>query len=90
MFLYVLFAGLLRLNKTVPWAKVPHLASHLLSRIVRRLSDDWQALRQSRHSAPPPDSRLPHPSILWGDFVTRRGRPPRIRKKVLAENERDC
>jgi hypothetical protein len=28
----------------VPWAKVPHLASHLLGRIVRRLSDDWQAL----------------------------------------------
>ena len=28
----------------VPWAKVPHLASHLLGRIARRLSDDWQAL----------------------------------------------
>jgi len=28
----------------VPWAKVPHLASHLLSRIARRLSQDWQAL----------------------------------------------
>lgn len=28
----------------VPWAKVPHLASHLLGRIARRLSQDWQAL----------------------------------------------
>jgi hypothetical protein len=28
----------------VPWAKVPHLASHVLSRVARRLSDDWQAL----------------------------------------------
>jgi hypothetical protein len=28
----------------VPWAKVPGLASHLLSRIARRLSHDWQAL----------------------------------------------
>ena len=27
-----------------PWAKVPHLASHLLSRIARRISEDWQAL----------------------------------------------
>ena len=28
----------------VPWAQIPHLASHLLSRITRRLSADWQAL----------------------------------------------
>jgi hypothetical protein len=28
----------------VPWAKVPQLASHLLGRVVRRLSEDWQAL----------------------------------------------
>ena len=28
----------------VPWVNVPHLASHLLSRIARRISDDWQAL----------------------------------------------
>ena len=28
----------------LPWVKVPLLASHLLSRIARRLSDDWQAL----------------------------------------------
>jgi len=26
-----------------PWVKVPHLASHLLGRICRRLSSDWQA-----------------------------------------------
>jgi len=26
--------------------KVPYLASHLLGRIVRRISDDWQALYQ--------------------------------------------
>lgn len=25
-----------------PWVKVPHLASHLLSRMARRLSKDWQ------------------------------------------------
>jgi hypothetical protein len=30
----------------LPWVSVPHLASHLLSRIARRLSDDWQALYQ--------------------------------------------
>lgn len=28
----------------VPWAKVPHLASHLLGRIARRISADWQEL----------------------------------------------
>jgi len=28
----------------VPWAKVPGLASHLLSRIARRITQDWQAL----------------------------------------------
>lgn len=27
-----------------PWVKVPHLASHLLGRIARRISDDWQVL----------------------------------------------
>jgi hypothetical protein len=26
----------------VPWVRVPHLASHVLGRIVRRLSEDWQ------------------------------------------------
>lgn len=28
----------------VPWVKVPHLASHLLGRVARQLSQDWQAL----------------------------------------------
>jgi hypothetical protein len=27
-----------------PWVKVPHLASHLLGRIARRISADWQDL----------------------------------------------
>ena len=27
-----------------PWIKVPHLASHLLGGILRRISDDWQSL----------------------------------------------
>jgi hypothetical protein len=26
----------------LPWVKVPHLASHLLGRIARRLCEDWQ------------------------------------------------
>jgi hypothetical protein len=26
----------------VPWARVPHLASHVLGRIARRISDDWE------------------------------------------------
>jgi hypothetical protein len=30
----------------LPWVKVPHLASHLLGRIARRISADWQALYQ--------------------------------------------
>jgi hypothetical protein len=28
----------------LPWVQVPHLASYILGRIVRRLSEDWQAL----------------------------------------------
>lgn len=28
----------------VPWVKVPHLASHLLGKMSRRLSEDWQKL----------------------------------------------
>jgi hypothetical protein len=28
----------------LPWARVPHLASHLLGRVARRISDDWQEL----------------------------------------------
>ncbi len=27
----------------LPWVKVPHLASHILSKILRRLSLDWEA-----------------------------------------------
>lgn len=30
----------------LPWVEVPHLASHLLSRIARRLSQDWERLYQ--------------------------------------------
>ena len=39
-----------------PWVKVPHLASHLLGRVARRLSDDWQALYH-------------HPIVLLESFV---------------------
>jgi hypothetical protein len=28
----------------LPWARVPHLASHLLGRVARRISSDWQQL----------------------------------------------
>lgn len=28
----------------LPWVHVPHLASHLLGRVARRLSDDWQSV----------------------------------------------
>ena len=28
----------------LPWVQVPHLASHILGRIARRLSEDWEAL----------------------------------------------
>ncbi len=28
----------------LPWVKVPHLASHLLARVARRLSQDWERL----------------------------------------------
>lgn len=30
----------------LPWVAVPHLASHILSRIARQLSQDWQSLYQ--------------------------------------------
>lgn len=40
----------------VPWVKVPHLASHLLGRITRRISADWQALYH-------------HPIVLLESFV---------------------
>ena len=32
----------------VPWAQVPHLASHVLGQVVCRLSQDWQALYHHR------------------------------------------
>jgi hypothetical protein len=30
----------------LPWVRVRHLASHLLGRVARRISDDWQRLYQ--------------------------------------------
>lgn len=30
----------------LPWVKVPHLASHLLGRVARRIAADWQGLYQ--------------------------------------------
>jgi len=42
----------------LPWVQVPHLASHLLSRITRRLSRDWQ-------------ERYGHPIHLVETFVER-------------------
>jgi hypothetical protein len=30
----------------LPWVRVPHLASHLLGRVARRISDDWRQLYQ--------------------------------------------
>jgi hypothetical protein len=27
----------------LPWVRVPHLASHVLSQVARRIADDWQA-----------------------------------------------
>ncbi len=42
----------------LPWVKVPGLASHLLSQVVRRLSEDWQ-------------NRFGHPIYLLESFVER-------------------
>ena len=42
----------------LPWVRVPHLASHLLGRMTRRLSQDWQA-------------RYGHPIHLVETFVER-------------------
>jgi hypothetical protein len=42
----------------LPWVRVPHLASHLLGRITRRLAADWQA-------------RYGHPVHLLETFVER-------------------
>jgi len=40
----------------LPWVRVPHLASHLLARIARRISTDWQEL-------------YGHPVVLLESFV---------------------
>ncbi len=40
----------------VPWVQVPHLASHLLSQVSRRLSADWQ-------------QKYGHPIVLLETFV---------------------
>lgn len=42
----------------LPWVRVPHLASHLLGRVTRRLSADWQ-------------TRYAHPVHLVETFVER-------------------
>jgi hypothetical protein len=42
----------------LPWVQVPHLASHILGRIARRLSEDWQA-------------KYGHPIHLLETFVER-------------------
>jgi hypothetical protein len=42
----------------LPWVKVPHLASHILGRIVRRIDGDWQA-------------KYGHPIHLLETFVDR-------------------
>jgi len=28
----------------LPWVRVPHLASHILGKVTRRLSDDWERM----------------------------------------------
>jgi hypothetical protein len=40
----------------LPWVKVPHLASHLLARIARRIAKDWRDL-------------YGHPVVLLESFV---------------------
>lgn len=42
----------------LPWVRAPHLASHILGRISRRLSDDWQ-------------TKYGHPIYLLETFVER-------------------
>ena len=42
----------------LPWVRVPHLASHILSRVTRRLSGDWQ-------------DKYGHPIYLLETFVER-------------------
>ncbi|MBM3775429.1 MAG: DUF4338 domain-containing protein [Acidobacteria bacterium] len=34
----------------LPWVAVPHLASHILSRIARQLSQDWEGLYHLNHA----------------------------------------
>ena len=43
----------------LPWVRVPHLASHILSLITRRVSDDWER-------------KYGHPVYLLETFVDRR------------------
>jgi len=38
-----LLAGNLRFL-VLPWVRVPHLASHILGRMARQLSDDWERM----------------------------------------------
>jgi len=40
----------------LPWVKVPHLASHVLGRVARRISSDWV-------------KRYNHPIYLLETFV---------------------
>ena len=40
----------------LPWVQVPHLASHLLSRMARRLSPDWERI-------------YGHPLYFWQEFT---------------------
>jgi hypothetical protein len=42
----------------LPWVQVPHLASHVLSHVSRRVSDDWEA-------------KYGHPIYLLETFVDR-------------------
>jgi hypothetical protein len=42
----------------LPWVRVPHLASHILSRIARRISADWH-------------QKYGHPVYLLETFVDR-------------------
>ena len=52
------FAKLLSYVAILPWVRVPHLASHILSRVTRRLSHDWQ-------------DKYGHPIDLLETFVER-------------------
>ena len=43
----------------LPWVKVPHLASHILGKVTRRISSDWQR-------------RYAHPIYLLETFVEKK------------------